>query len=208
MFRFTVRSQKPVPFEWDGKTYEFPRFSRADWAAWAQDEDLARENRAVAGLTPEMRARVLLLFPVQPITKSELQAMVNTPAGAGRVFRTCAERSEMPADEIGRIVDGGEVNEDDLENFAVVLASIVDEEEVAARVQAENRRRAASIKQANAAFAEPPPNGNAAGETEPREPGEEDMEEFVADPNAFAANEAAKGEGAGPLPRNLVGSGT
>lgn len=131
MIRFKLVNKEPIYVNVMGKNYALPRFRRRDWKEWRAKEMSERTEDATKGMVPEQRARVLLLFPPQPLTTPEMRKRVYTMEGTGHVFRTCAERGGVPAAVIDQIVDDGEVDEMDLETIAVLLASMADPDQVA-----------------------------------------------------------------------------
>ena len=139
MIRFKLTEKLPLTIQIDGVDYKFPRFLRKDWKAWEAEEMAKREAEVRERIgDPEQWARIKLMFPATPLTKRELRERVYTIEGTGRVFRTCAEKAGVPADVIKRLIDDGEWDETELENLAVMLASIISDADVARHMQTDN----------------------------------------------------------------------
>lgn len=130
---FTTAGKSPIVVTIDGTKYPLRRMVGADWVAWAADLDAERLAAATADLTPESRARLLMVFPVQPCDDAELSRRICTPDGKRRIIRTCAA-GIVPADVLARLLDGS--HERDLETLAMLLASVVDPDVLAAATRA------------------------------------------------------------------------
>jgi len=134
MIIFNLQSRQPIKVRVNGKVYDFPRFKRRDWREWQIELDAERQESASQNLSPEERARLLLLYPLEPLTKSNMRARLDTLEGSGRVFGVCAAKAGVPEAEIKAIVEDGEIDEIDLETVVLMLASLADPAEVAKRL--------------------------------------------------------------------------
>ena len=131
MIRFKLVDKAPILVNILGVNYSLPRFLRRDWVAWRAEEMAERTADATEKMEPEQRARVLLMYPPQPLTNPDMRRLVYTPEGTGRIFRTCAERAGVPAEVIAKVTDEGLIDELDLETICLMLASMANPDEVA-----------------------------------------------------------------------------
>lgn len=136
MLIFNLASKEDIAVKISGTVYQLPRFQRAEWKAWQKDIDEGRIEDATKEMDDNQRAQFLMLYPLEPITFPELRKRVNTLEGSGRVFTVCAERGSIPAKEIKRIVEDGDVDEGFLQAVALMLASMADPAEIAKRIGA------------------------------------------------------------------------
>jgi hypothetical protein len=113
-------------------TYHLNRFDRKDRREWRASLDADREDRATKLLTPEERARMLLLYPLAPLTHDGLNDYIHTDDGAGRVFKVCALKSGVPKEVVEAMIDDGSGTDDrDLGRLALLLAGIITPEKLA-----------------------------------------------------------------------------
>lgn len=164
--RFSTRLKAPIPLEIDVapvvkefenedgeithreygpeviREFMVPRFRRGDWKAWGMAIDADRRREVVGELTPEQAARTLLIYPLQPLTHNDMIARIATVEGTGRIVETCWRRAGVPEHAIVRAVEEGDADEQAMETLAMMLAGVVDPEEVAKRIlEAERAKR-------------------------------------------------------------------
>lgn len=145
MIKFNRANRQPVPLQIDGKDYLFPRFNRNDWDELQTKIDALRLEEATRGMYKLDRARLLNLYPQEPLTRQGLYSYVYTRDVAAHIFKTCAARAGVDDETIADWVEGEGMSEVDIETVALMLASIVDPSEVSARMQEnEARERAAN----------------------------------------------------------------
>jgi hypothetical protein len=125
---FSLSQKSPIGVTIDGVAYRITPFLRRDWAAWAADVDAERLTRACEHLTPESRAKLLLIFPQSPVDHSELTRQAFAPSGTARIIRTCAARSGVPHEIVEKLLEEGD--DTDVRTLALLLASIVDRSEI------------------------------------------------------------------------------
>ena len=169
LVRFSTRLKTPIPLEIDVapvvkefengdgevthreygppdvREFQVPRFRRGDWKAWGARIDAGRRREVVGELTPEQGARLLLMYPLQPLTHNDMIARIATVEGTGEIVATCWRRAGVPEHAIVRAVDEGDADEQAMETLAMMLAGVVDPEEVAKRIlEAERAAKAGS----------------------------------------------------------------
>lgn len=126
--KFNLANKQPITVNIEGMDYHLKRFTRGDWCAWAGEIDGKRVSEATDGLPPLERARLLLIYSVEPVGNAELSRRLYTQEGTGRIIRTCADRSGVPKEVVDKLLDGGDAK--DLETLAIMLGSIVDPSDI------------------------------------------------------------------------------
>jgi hypothetical protein len=137
---FQLSNNGPVVVNVNGTPYNFARFRRRDWVDWGAAIDAERNAAATEGLEPQERARLLMVFPPQPVTHNELAARIATPAGVERIIRACGERGGVPKDVLDQLLEDG--NEIELESLAMILASVIDPLKMAAQAKGNGEKPA------------------------------------------------------------------
>lgn len=124
--RFNIANKAPLSVEIEGVLYKMPILRRKFWIDWASEIDGRRLKDAVSALPPLEAAKMLLIYPVEPVLTSDLVRRLNTMEGTDRVFRTSAKKAEpvMPDDVIERFLE--ETDARNLESLIRILAGLLD----------------------------------------------------------------------------------
>lgn len=223
--RFSTRLKAPIPLEIDVapvvkehandddeithreygpeviKEFMVPRFRRGDWKAWGARIDADRRREVVGDLTPEQGARLLLMYPLQPLTHNDMIARIATVEGTGRIVETCWRRAGVPEHAIVRAVEEGDADEQAMETLAMMLAGVVDPEEVAKRIMESERARTGKTTGEG--------GDDAQGDGGGREPSLNDMGGDAGEGGGGSDSPPrAEGDPADPFTRNTGGSKT
>lgn len=110
------------------------RFDRKDRREWRAQLDAGRVDEACAHLSKEERAKMLLAYPILPLTHEGLNQYIYTDDGAFHVVSTCFKKSGVDNTLIEAIKEGSGYSDADLQRLALCLAGIVSVEQVAEAV--------------------------------------------------------------------------
>jgi len=124
--RSNIANKAPLSIVIDGTEYKLPILRRKFWIEWAAEIDGARAREAVAHLPPMEAAKMLLIYPVEPIMSSELVRRIHSIAGTDRIFRTSALAATppVPPEVIDQFLE--DVDPKQLESTILILAGLVD----------------------------------------------------------------------------------
>lgn len=124
--RFNIANKAPVTVSIAGTDYQLPLMRRPFWVKWASELDAKRTAEATEGLSPMERAKLLLIYPIEPTMHADLTKRISTPEGTGRIILESAAKSQPPIPPAIAAKWLEESDERDLESLALILASVVD----------------------------------------------------------------------------------
>jgi hypothetical protein len=128
--RFNIANKAPITVSIDGTDYQLPLMRRPFWVKWASELDARRTEEATSLLSPTERAKMLLIYPVEPIMHADMTKRLYTMDGCERVIRESASKATppVPKDVLDPWLE--DLGMKDLESLAIRLSAIIDFAEV------------------------------------------------------------------------------
>ena len=159
--RFNIANKAPIVVTIAGTEYKLPPVTRRFWVEWASGIDAARMEAATANLEPLQKAKMLMVYPVEPVGHAELTRRIYTPDGTGRIIRESATKAGVPKQQIDDLLENGDGR--DLETLALMLAGIADPAEI--RQAAASQPEGEGSAEGESPLASSPAESNASSET-------------------------------------------
>jgi len=124
--RFHIANKAPIFVTLGDTSYALKRIRRPFWVRWSAELDAKRTEESTTGLTPLERAKLLLIYTIEPTMHSELSKRIYTTEGTGRIITEAALNATPPMPQA--VLDAWleDADEKDLETLALALASLVD----------------------------------------------------------------------------------